>query len=167
MCQFSHMMENKSQLVHMNVYTQLFMSNERWCYSKYFGTIDTKHCWNNDHRDMLWMCVSFCCLVIIDQAHSSVSFNTNTCVWIYISYKRIYFVHSNDVSSDHMQLYPSNINLLKPKSLNKSLKIPLRSIQTQCGVITTAFFGDNMCTYSTQIELQVTQLWPCLFNHLQ
>ncbi len=32
-------------------------------------------------------------------------------------------------------------------------------IQTQCSVITTAFL-DNMCTYSTQIELQVTSYDP-------
>ena len=66
-----------------------------------------------------------------------------------ISYKRIHFVHSNDVSSEHMQLYPPNITSSESKSLNKSSKIPPRSIKKQCSAITKALFGDNMCTCST------------------
>ena len=50
------------------------------------------------------------------------------------SQERIQFVHSNDASSDHMQMYPSSITSLKLKSLNKSLVIPLRSIQAICSV---------------------------------
>jgi len=66
-----------------------------------------------------------------------------------------------------MQLYPSKTNSLKQKNHNKSLKIPLRSIQKQCSAITTAFFGDNMCTYSILIEPQVTQPRHYLFNQIQ
>ena len=85
------------------------------------------------------MGISVCCIIIIFEPHRSLSFDINacTCRQTPVSQERIQFVHSNDASSDHMQLYPSSITSLKLKSLNKSLVIPLQSIQKLYSVITT------------------------------
>ena len=153
--------ENKSQLVHMDVDPQLLLSNERWCYNKYFSTTDTKHFWINDYWVMVWMCISFCWIIIMYEAHRSVSFDIYSCRQTSISEEKIQCVHSNDASSDHMQICPSNITSMNSKSLNKPMTIPLQSIQM------TAFIENNIWTYSTLIELRVTQPRPCLFKQIQ
>ena len=83
------------------------------------------------------MGISVCCIIIIFEPHRSLSFDINACRQTPVSQERIQFVHSNDASSDHMQLYPSRITSLKLKSLNKSLVIPLQSIQKLYSAITT------------------------------
>ena len=87
------------------------------------------------------MGISVCCIIIIFEPHRSLSFDINALELdkhpTSVSQERIQFVHSNDASSDHMQLYPSSITSLKLKSLNKSLVIPLQSIQKLYSAITT------------------------------
>jgi len=113
------------------------------------------------------MGISFCCIRITFEPHRSLSFDINACRQTPVSQERIQFVHSNDASSDHMQLYPSRITSLKLKSLNKSLVIPLRSIQKLYSAITTTFFGNIICPNFTLIELNITLSRPYLINQIQ